>query len=188
MKTIQKLTFLVIIVTLIFAGCKKNEITETRKNLASPTTAETLLAKKLLPKIDRMNSMEKPHADFKMLKSGAAGDYFRISGEYWDEGTFSVHGNLYVSGCVGGSDQQAIVVYWLYNYTTQKWSVEQQLSGVCMDEDNLNLFHTYYGNNDVANQDCYVIAATQIYIQDVWGNIRLWDTFFSNVIFLDWPF
>jgi hypothetical protein len=188
MKTIQKLIVLVIIGTLIFAGCKKNEIIETKKNLAPPTTAESQLAKNLLPKIDGMNSMEKPHADFKMLKSGAAGDYFQISGAYWDEGTFSVHGNLYVSGCVGGSDQQAIVVYWLYNYNTQKWKNAQQVSGVCMDEDNLNLFHTYYGNTDVASKDSYVIGAAQIYILDVSGNIRLWDTFYSNIIFLDWPF
>ena len=187
MKT-KQLTFLFLLVTLMFAGCAKNEISETKKNPAPPTAAEIQLVKNTVPKIDGWNSLQKPNVDFKMLKSGAAGDYFQISGQYWDQGTFSVHGNLYVTGCVGGSDQQAIVVYWLYNYNTGNWKNAQQISGVCMDEDNLNLFHTYYGNTDVASKDSYVIGAAQIYIQDIYGNIRLWDTFYSNVIFLDWPF
>jgi hypothetical protein len=190
MKTTQKLTFLFILATFIFAGCEKNEKLETIKNsnLTSPTEEESQLAKNTLPKIDGWNGVEKSNADFKTLKSGTAGQYFQISGKYWDEGTFSVSGNLYVTGCVGGTDVQATVVYWLYNYTTQKWKMAQQVSGVCMDEDNLNSFHTYYGNTDVENKDCYIIVAAQVYILDVWGSNRLWDTFYSNVTFLDWPF
>jgi hypothetical protein len=185
MKKIQKLTFLFSLVTLIFIGCEKNDLQKKDNNITLPTIEDSQMAKETLPTIEGWNSQEKPNVDFKILKSGAIGDYFQITGQYWDQGAFSVHGNLRVTGCLP-QGYTIHVVYWLYNYNTQNWKNVQQLSGLCMDEDNLNMFHAYY--SDVASSDCYVIVASQIYIQDPSGNVSLWDTFYSNVVLLDWPF
>jgi hypothetical protein len=185
MKTIQKLAILFSLVTLILVACEKNDLQKKDNKITAPTEEDSQMAKQNLPTVEGWNSQEKPNVDLKMLKSGAIGDYFQITGQYWDQGAFSVHGNLYVTGCLP-EGYVIHVVYWLYNYNTQKWKNAQQVSGLCMDEDNLNMFHTYY--SDVASSDCYVIVAAQIYIQDPSGNVSLWDTFYSNVVLLDWPF
>jgi hypothetical protein len=185
MKTLQKLPILFLLSFFIFVGCEKNDLQKKETDLKIPTEAELQAAKENLPTIEACNSKEKPNVDLKVLKSGGIGDYFQISGQYWDQGAFSVHGNLRVTGCLP-QGYTIHVIYWLYNYNTQSWKNVQQLSGLCMDEDYLNMFHTYY--RDVASSDCYVIVASQIYIQDPSGNVSLWDTFYSNIILLDWPF
>jgi len=183
MKTTKRLTLLLSLVTLIFAGCSKNEISETKKNSKpAPTGADLQQATQKLPVIAGWNSTLKPQVNLTPLKSG---EVLQISGSYWDEGAFSVHGALAVTGCIP-SDYDAFVVYWLYNFNTGQWKTVSQKEGHCMDEDNLNTFLTYYGNP--TNTDIYVAAAAQVYIQDPSGNISLWNTFYSNVILLDWPF
>jgi len=121
------------------------------------------------------------------LKSGrvAAGEYLQINGYYSDGGTYFISGNLSVTGCVP-SDQQAYVLYWVYDFAISQWKIASQKSGQCMAEDNLDNFVTYYSNN--AQTDFYMLAAAQVYIEDASGQVSLWNTFYSNIIFLDGPF
>ena len=186
MKTIKKLTLLILLSSLIF-GCSKDGIIETKKNSSpsAPTSKESQQAKEKLQPVEGWNSSKKP--DFNSLKSARAaiGEYLQISGYYSDGGTYFISGNLNITGCVP-SDQQAYVIYWVYDFAIGQWKIASQKSGQCMAEDNLDNFVTYYSNN--AQTDFYMLAAAQVYIEDASGQVSLWNTFYSNIIFLDGPF
>jgi len=183
MTTTKKLTFMLLLSSLIF-GCSKEESIETKKNTA-PTQEQIQQAKEKLQPIEGWNAAEK--SDFTSLKSGrvAAGEVLQISGYYSDGGTYFISGHLNVYGCVP-SDQQIHVVYWVYDYAIGQWSTASQLSGLCMAEDGLDNFVTYYSNN--AQTDFYLLAAAQVYIVSASGQYSLWNTFYSNTIFLNGPF
>lgn len=182
MKTTKKLTFMLLLSALIF-GCSKDEVIETKKT-TPPTQEEFDLAKSKLQPIEG-SSQEK--ANFSSLKSGrvAAGEILQISGYYSDGGTYFISGNLNVYGCVP-SDQQIYMVYWVFDFAIGQWKVASQKSGICMAEDSLDNFVTYYSNN--AKTDFYLLAAAQVYIVNAAGQYSLWNTFYSNTIFLNGPF
>lgn len=186
MKTTKKLTFMLLLSSLIF-GCSKDEVIETKKssNLSPPTQEEYQLAKKKLQPIEGWNSPEK--TNFTSIKSGrvTAGEVLQISGYYSDGGTYFISGNLNVYGCVS-SGQKIHVGYWVYDFAIGQWKIASQKSGQCMAEDSLDNFVTYYSNN--AKTDFYLLAAVQIYIENASGQVSLWGTFYSNVIFLNGPF
>ena len=186
MKTTKKLTLLFLLSSLIF-GCSKDEIIDTKKssNLSPPTQEEFQQAKEKLQPLKGSNTAD--NTNFTVLKSGrvATGEVLQISGYYSDGGTYFISGNLYVTGCVP-SGQKVDMVYWLYDFAIGQWKIVSQKSGQCMAEDSLDNFVAYYSNN--AKTDFYVLAAAQVYIENASGQLSLWNTFYSNTIFLNGPF
>lgn len=188
MKTMKKLAILISFITFIFTSCEKDNKIETKADKTSsyPTELEYQKALNNIPVVEGWNGKGINQTGLKTTKSMADGEVCQITSAYYsDGGTYFIGGHLYVYGCVP-SDHNIHIVYWLYDFAISQWKNFSTLSGKCMQEDNLDMFIAYYSNS--AMQDFYVLVAAQVYIEDAAGNYSLWNTFYSNVAFLDGPY
>ena len=178
MKTSIRLTFLIIVALGVLSGCDKKEVMDNQPANQKPDAEDIQFAIDNLPAGMQVTDTD-VNADLFFEK---APTILTFDG-YWS--IFSVlhlDYQLAVSGCVSAGYSLA-VVYWIYDFTEQEWTVTAIKFGECMDADNLDWASVSNFHNDTGSS-FYAQGAAQIYIINPQGNKSLWNTYYSEVVYL----